>query len=157
MPAPVYVALKAHIGFKMLRLLYRWSTDGAGKAKFHQQCDEQGPTIFVAELSEGGFVGGFASVSWDSVSYGASDASAFLFTVKSGSSTVKFLKQTGQDCRHALTRHQAHGIVFGAGHDLQISLEIPLALYCGTSHTYAPHGIASGTRLKDVVVFGFQT
>eukprot|EP00347_Sterkiella_histriomuscorum_P014576 403360353 len=69
---------------KQFNLLYRGSCDGFTASKFHQLCDDKGPTICFI-LSEYGFVfGGFTSLPWTSPdSYKSySDPSAFVFSLK---------------------------------------------------------------------------
>jgi len=46
--------------------LYSGSTHGWEPSKFHELCDEKGPTITVMKSKAGRVFGGFAMQSWDS-------------------------------------------------------------------------------------------
>jgi hypothetical protein len=62
-------------------LLYRASTDGYDTNIFHSKCDNKGPTVFVARLSNNNRIGGFASSSWKSNVGDIKDEKAFLFSL----------------------------------------------------------------------------
>jgi len=62
-------------------LLFRGSRDGWSAKIIHDKIDGQGPTITIIKTRKGKIFGGFASVSWDTSSYGKADNNAFLFSV----------------------------------------------------------------------------
>uniref|UniRef100_A0A7S2MT83 TLDc domain-containing protein n=1 Tax=Helicotheca tamesis TaxID=374047 RepID=A0A7S2MT83_9STRA len=65
------------------QLLYRASRDGWEPSKFHDLCDNQGPTVTVIESSEGYIFGGFADTPWSSSVEGFRPSpKAFLFGLK---------------------------------------------------------------------------
>ena len=48
------------------KLIYNSNTDGLEGTKFHEKCDNYGPTVIIFETNEGYKFGGFASVCWES-------------------------------------------------------------------------------------------
>ena len=58
-----------HMPMKLLTLtlLYRSSRHGWKASKFHELCDEKGPTITVMRSYAGRVFGGFTMQNWDSV------------------------------------------------------------------------------------------
>ena len=63
------------------KLLYRVSRDGDGPDLFHKYCDNQGPIIIFAKLSNGFRFGGFSGISWKSEGGWVKDDKAFLFSL----------------------------------------------------------------------------
>ena len=65
-----------------LTLLYSGSTHGWEQSKFHELCDEKGPTITVMKSKAARVFGGFAMQSWDSKTedYKA-DEKAFIYSI----------------------------------------------------------------------------
>ena len=49
---------------KEVTLLYRASRDGFSPETFHDKCDNQGPTLTVAESDTGKIFGGYTNLSW---------------------------------------------------------------------------------------------
>lgn len=49
-----------------LHLIHRGTRDGFSSSSFHQNCDNKGPTVVVAQTSLGKKIGGFAQKSWQS-------------------------------------------------------------------------------------------
>lgn len=146
--------LQALVEFKSLRLLLRGSTEGFGTYAFHARCDNQGATMVVAELCEGGFVGGFTSVPWRDHDSNVEDRSAFLFTIKPGESTVNAHWQV-KNVDRALFWHEERGPCFGA-HEFHISMNRPLIFESHGASTYEPHGIGGGAALKDAFVYAVE-
>jgi hypothetical protein len=65
-----------------LTLLYSGSTHGWQRSKFHELCDEKGPTITVMKSKAGRVFGGFAMQSWDSKTQGwKADEKAFIYSI----------------------------------------------------------------------------
>ena len=148
--------LRALIGFKSLRLLYQWSNDGVGASIFHEKCDHKGPTLVVCCLADGRIAGGFTSVDWAGPDAYKPDPTAFLFSIKSGETTVNALRQTGNEPECAVRCLPTYGPTFGSGIDMHFSLGTPLTLSVGSSKVYASHGIANGTPLKDLFILSVE-
>jgi hypothetical protein len=64
-----------------LTLLYSGSTHGWQQSKFHELCDEKGPTITVMKSKAGRVFGGFAMQSWDSKTGRKADEKAFIYSI----------------------------------------------------------------------------
>jgi hypothetical protein len=64
-----------------LTLLYSGSTHGWKQSKFHELCDEKGPTITVMKSKAGRVFGGFAMQSWDSKTRWKADEKAFIYSI----------------------------------------------------------------------------
>jgi len=63
------------------KLLYRVSRDGDGADIFHKYCDNKGPTITFAKISNGYRLGGYSGISWTSQGGWVKDKDAFLFSL----------------------------------------------------------------------------
>ena len=64
-----------------VELLYRLSRDGDQISKFHELCDNKGPTLTLF-LSEDGNKGGiFTTLSWDKTSREKIDSESFMFNL----------------------------------------------------------------------------
>ena len=63
------------------KLLYRVSRDGDGADIFHKYCDNKGPTITFAKISNGYRFGGYSGISWASRGDWVKDKDAFLFSL----------------------------------------------------------------------------
>ena len=63
------------------KLLYRVSRDGDGANIFHKYCDNKGPTITFAKISNGYRFGGYSGISWTSQDKWVKDKDAFLFSL----------------------------------------------------------------------------
>lgn len=114
---------------KSYRLLYRASRDGKRTTDFHFHCDDQGPTLVIAEsrLNHAVF-GGYAGVSWGYGGVAVPCPDAFLFSVVSphgGAGVVKFPLKPGVDA--ALGHDRYHGPWFLGGLDIR----------CCEGYTYA--------------------
>jgi hypothetical protein len=65
-----------------LTLLFSGSTHGWKISKFHELCDDKGPTITVIKSKAGRVFGGFAMQSWDSKTGGfKADEKAFIYSI----------------------------------------------------------------------------
>ena len=64
------------------KLLFRGSRDGFDAAKFHQLCDNKGPTITLIKSVKGLIFGGFSSINWArNVNNFKSVPGSFLFSL----------------------------------------------------------------------------
>jgi len=65
------------------QLLFRASVDSFSATKFHEKCDNKGPTITIIQTTDGDVFGGYNSQSWESDTYGNyyGDAKCFIFTL----------------------------------------------------------------------------
>ncbi|XP_066299130.1 interferon-induced protein 44-like [Branchiostoma lanceolatum] len=104
---------KPDAGFE---LLFKASTQGYNPQKFHQRCNNKGPTVTVAYNATGWVFGGYASESWTSRGGWVQAPDSFLFCL---SNANKFdpLKFPSDGSGHCLHDHQSYGPSFGRGHD----------------------------------------
>jgi len=64
-----------------LTLLFRGSTHGWSPKKFHELCDNKGPTITIFKSKAAKVFGGFTQQSWDSQTGWKNDEKAFIFSM----------------------------------------------------------------------------
>ncbi|KAL0160362.1 hypothetical protein M9458_044087 [Cirrhinus mrigala] len=76
--------LRDLLGNLELTLLYKASVHGYQASAFHQQCDNQGPTLLVAYNRSGYIFGGYTSVDYAQSGQQIIDDQAFLFSVHDG-------------------------------------------------------------------------
>eukprot|EP00347_Sterkiella_histriomuscorum_P010445 403376264 len=71
---------------KKFNLLYSGSRDGFRASKFHQNCDDKGPTVTFILSEYGQVFGGYTSISWQSPDQweSKSDNKAFVFNITKG-------------------------------------------------------------------------
>ena len=66
---------------KKMELIYRGTRDGSKSEKFHELCDNKGPTIVLYKNEKGNIFGGYASVSWKNKGDSLSALESFIFTL----------------------------------------------------------------------------
>nr|XP_034306895.1 interferon-induced protein 44 [Crassostrea gigas] len=66
-----------------LELLYKLSRDGMSYQRFHELCDNKGPTVTIFYNTDNNVYGGYVSDSWGSTGRWFSDQKAFLFKLHS--------------------------------------------------------------------------
>jgi len=148
--------LMRKVNKKMGAILYVASVDGDASSKFHSLCDDQGPTIVVAETTAGVILGGFTDVSWQSKSNWHSSSTSFLFQIRPAMKSFGVLKNENG---YAVLSHPHNGPSFGRAHDLHISSNAMSNSYsCVQRSSYATssdHELNNGKRtftVKDYVV-----
>ncbi|XP_056303994.1 interferon-induced protein 44-like [Danio aesculapii] len=82
-----------------LTLLYKASVHGYKALTFHEQCDNQGPTLLVAYNRSGYIFGGYTSVDYAQSGQYIADNEAFLFTFQ-GKIPVYTKVNSGHYARH---------------------------------------------------------
>jgi hypothetical protein len=90
-----------------LTLLYSGSTHGWQRSKFHELCDEKGPTITVMKSKAARVFGGFAMQSWDSKTGEKADEKAFIYSID------RQQIYRAIDTQKALYCHSNLGLCFG--------------------------------------------
>ena len=109
------------IGQKNFQLIYRASRDGSESTKFHNKCDNQGPTVILCQNQKGNIFGGYSSISWTSPQKGiykdANDCFLFSLTNIKGDMCIKFPSRTNNK---AVYHNKGYGPTFGSGFDLKI-------------------------------------
>lgn len=65
------------------KLLYKVSRDGMSLQKFHELCDNKGPTVTIFYNKDNNVYGGYLSDSWESTGNWCTDQRTFLFKLHS--------------------------------------------------------------------------
>ena len=131
---PFQIQLATWLGNdKKCKLLYRGSRDGFAASQFHAKCDNKGATLTVVQTTTGNIFGGYVGKPWTSNGNWMSDASAWLYSLKSpsGHAPVQMLSKTSQ---HNSYHNASYGPTFGGNHDLRICNN------CNTNHSYSKIG-----------------
>ena len=81
-------------------LLYRLSDNGEDYSKFHELCDNQGPTLTLFETNDGNITGIFTSVPWDNNNNGnwKVDERVFIFNLNQNKKYKNIRKQYSIYC-----------------------------------------------------------
>ena len=88
------------------QLLYRASRDGEEYSTFHKLCDNQGPTIVLAKLTDGNILGSYTPLDWETKTSGwKSDPNMFVFSLTQNQKAMK--KQTSNN--FGIYCHQNYG------------------------------------------------
>lgn len=79
-------------------LLYKLSRDGMSYQRFHELCDNKGPTVTIFYNTDSNVYGGYLSDSWGSTGGWCTDDRAFLFKLHSAGNwkPVMFPHTSGQ-------------------------------------------------------------
>ncbi|KAL3872714.1 hypothetical protein ACJMK2_035920 [Sinanodonta woodiana] len=105
-------------GPKDFQLLYSISQNNGYNAKtFHQNCDNQGPTVTVLYNSDNSIFGGYTSVNWKQSGKWISDDKAFLFQLQFNGIS-QYNKFPVKSPQYSIYCHSSYGPTFGGGHDL---------------------------------------
>ena len=85
-----------------IELLYRLSRDGDKTSKFHELCDNQGPTLTLFHTFDGNKVGFFTPLEWDKKSEWKHDMNTFLFSLNQNKKYDKINEQDSICCANHL-------------------------------------------------------
>ena len=100
-------------------LLFRASENGNSCKRFHEFCDNQGPTITIINTEKDHIFGGYTSKSWSNDSTTVTDPNTFLFTIRPNLRYIGF--KTEQDSKGcAIYGANGDGPTFGSGFDINI-------------------------------------
>ncbi len=102
------------------QLLYRASRDGEEYSTFHKLCDNQGPTIVLAKLTDGNILGSYTPLDWETKSDWKSDPNMFVFSLTQNQKAMK--KQTSSN--YGIYCNQNYGpesyfLGFQSGHKMK--------------------------------------
>jgi len=73
-------------------LLYRLSRDGDKILRFHELCDNKGPTLTLFFSEDGNKGGIFTTLSWDKASREKSDSESFMLNLNKNEKYKKKIK-----------------------------------------------------------------
>jgi hypothetical protein len=138
------------------KLLYRASDDGWNSRAFHKLCDNKGPTITIAILQDGRYIGAFSPISWGKVDgQYINNSKPFLFDNDYKYNNI-------ESPNNAIYQSKNYGPTFGRGHDfLTLNSSMSKNLY-NTPMTYlnnnrGPLGVNRYSKnvyqLKDLEVY----
>ena len=136
-------------------LLYRGTRDGFDPMAFHSRCDNKGPTLFVAKLSNDRRLGGFTRKFWDLKIVGKIDERAFLFSLDN---KIKFGQiKNGQD---VILGKDNCSINFGPNGGADELSFVGKDVYCrgGTKFTFEQSELCGEfkTQLKEMEVYSVK-
>ena len=101
-------------GYSSMKLIYRGSRDGTTSIKFHEKCDNQGPTICLYQTKNEYIFGGYASISWTREGGYKTTNDSFLFTLTNihGLNPTKFVLKESQ-IKYSVEHNSNYGPKFG--------------------------------------------
>jgi hypothetical protein len=136
---------------KQFKLLYRGSENEFSAKRFHELCDNHGPTICLIKSNFGNIFGGYTSIKWAANSYNMyqyqkishKDIDAFLFLIRDQSNNNK--KAQGPEIFECIKDDsvyhlKSNGPSFGFA-DIRISDECNNITSHTRSNSYNHHGI----------------
>ena len=101
-------------GCKKMELLYRGSRDGMTIKKFHEKCDNKGPTITLYKNDKNIF-GGYTPISWTSNNEWNKSQECFIFTLVNIYNIEPTKFQFSNKDRYSILCQYDHGPTFGNG------------------------------------------
>ena len=103
------------------KLLFRGSQHGFLSSKFHELCDNHGPTLVIIQSNYGHVFGGYTSKKWSSISQYVKDVDAFLFVLRSSnpSQETPELFESEQP-EYAMNKYSYYSRSFGDGANIFI-------------------------------------
>ena len=102
---------------KKIELIYRGTRDGSQSEKFHELCDNKGPTIVLYKNERGNIFGGYASISWQNNGEDKSAPDSFIFTL-TNIYDIKPTKFESKKDRKEVYHNPNWGPRFGNGRDI---------------------------------------
>ena len=108
-------------GYKSMELIYRGSRDGMTSNKFHEKCNDKGPTICLYR-NEKSIFGGYTSIPWTSDGKWHNSNDSFIFTLKNIHNTepTKFPLKNNEQYQYSVYHNSTYGPSFGGGHDIGV-------------------------------------
>ena len=117
------------------KLLFRASEHNFRASKFHEYCNNQGPTVTIVKSKEyENIFGAFTRQKWDSNNAFAEDANAFLFLLRRVPNAPNPSNNENQNIaipvkwmikhdkkQYAISGCSGYGPIFGEGHDFHLS------------------------------------
>ncbi|EXX76177.1 hypothetical protein RirG_035530 [Rhizophagus irregularis DAOM 197198w] len=131
------------------KLLYRSSRDGNGTDSFHENCDNKGPTIWVAKIKDSiQLIGGYNPLDWNGNTW-KTTADSFIFNFTNGKSISTAELGYVNNTRYAVYCDDVYGPTMG---NLQCNNNN--WSYYGVGGCYHPKlGIPTGFTVEEYEVF----
>jgi hypothetical protein len=160
MPQTIRVASKYMTNpIKSSILLYKASRNGWNASTFDQLVNNRGPTITIAILQDGRYIGAYSPISWGTVNNDyISNPDTFLFDSNTKYTTAESIYGPNN---YAIWQASGYGPVFGGGYDFS-ALQYSNQQFNGQAVTYinngkGPLGVSIYTNnnyiLKDLEVY----
>ena len=102
-----------------MELIYRGSRDGMTANKFHEKCNNKGPTICLFK-NEKSIFGGYTPISWTSENKWINSNDSFIFTLVN-IHNIEPTKYPVKNSSNAVYHYSGNGLCFGAGCDIGVS------------------------------------
>jgi len=120
-------------GCNNMKLIYRGTRDGMDYNCFHNNCDNQGPTISLFKNDKGYIFGGYASTDWTSYGDYKSAPDSFIFSLTNihGTEPTKF---PNSDTNYSIYDNYTEGPTFGGGYDIYTNITDSSYSYFPTSY-----------------------
>ena len=132
-------------------LLYRLSRDGDTISKFHELCDNKGPTLTLFKTTDGNKGGIYTPLSWDSTSGSKNDLETFLFNLNI---CKKYKKIKNDNSIYCSNDHGPYTTCFGFYKDNQMRkiyhLGTNINSYYENGAECLPNNVRGNTKLFDV-------
>ncbi|KAJ5073626.1 pep-cterm sorting domain-containing protein [Anaeramoeba ignava] len=133
--------------FEKMKLGFSLSKTENDATKFHEICDDKGPTLVLIQSKNGNIFGGFTSVGWKS-SVGNNyieDENAFIFTLTNQSNLPQKFDLKPFEKNYAIRYYSNLGPLFGRGYDFGIKTNLKRG-YSNFGYSYnLPEGIDLGS------------
>ena len=108
------------------KLLYRASENDNQCYKFHEICDDKGPTISIISNDFNHVFGGYASQSWrldPTKTHDISDPNVFLYSIRPNMKCVEF-KKDAHDTAKTISGWKGYGPTYGEAWDISIFMDL---------------------------------
>ena len=135
-------------------LLFRASEYNFDTKKFHQFCDNQGPTITIIHNSNNHVFGGYATESWDKSKPAITDPTAFLYSIRPTIQAFELRKNKRKGYSALANTTNDTGPAYGELSDLEITRYGHNNLHCAGNvwqngtYEFDPH-ILVGRKAPD--------
>ena len=97
-------------------LLFRASRDGFTPDKFHEYCNNKGPTITFVKIENDCRIGGYSGISWTNDGFWVKDKDSFIFSLDNK------LKIVNNNTKYTVNHCENYGPAFGSGGGTQITI-----------------------------------
>lgn len=104
---------------RKFKLIFKGTKDGMNATKFHELCNNKGPTVCLMKSGHGKIFGGFMPEAWTSRNNYVNNRKIWLFSI---TNKAKYeLQNPDSQSQYAGYDYYTYGPTFGGGHDLYVS------------------------------------
>ena len=139
-----------------IQLLYRASRDGDTVTRFHEKCDNKGPTLVITRIANSEhIIGGYNPLDWKPVLNecykSTKDSFIFSFKDRNNLQTAKVSYPNDEKHQYSIVCYSGYGPTFGNGHELGCYGNGNWASH--NLDTYPKINIPSSFKVNDYEVF----